>query len=105
MTGRDPGLQPERTALSWRRTQLAATVAALVVVRVAARHWEVAEGVRWLAAVAAAGVVALVLLVNRPRARTPEGPLTHERTIAATAAMVGLLALLETTVALLAALG
>jgi uncharacterized membrane protein YidH (DUF202 family) len=64
---RDPGLQPERTELAWRRTLLALAAGALVSVRVLPSvlgDWTIATG---LGGVLAAG---LLWTLARRRSRT-----------------------------------
>ena len=76
----DPGLQPERTRLAWRRTVAALTVGALVSLRVlppalgtwavaAALAGAVAAGLLWVAAARRATAV------DRALSRTPAPPL------------------------------
>lgn len=58
----DPGLQPERTALSWNRTALAISVNAILSIRsgvVDGEAWLVAAGALLLAAAAAAVLVGI----------------------------------------------
>jgi uncharacterized membrane protein YidH (DUF202 family) len=71
----DPGLQPERTELAWRRTTLALVVGAIVALRIlpaALGTWSIT------AVVAGFGFTGLIWLLARHRARqTRQALLDH----------------------------
>lgn len=71
----DPGLQPERTELAWRRTCLAIAVGSLVALRLL----PVALGSAWWALGGAAGLAAagLLWLAARRRAIVVQSALVH----------------------------
>ncbi len=64
---RDPGLQPERTRLAWRRTTLACTVAAVLAVKTALAGGGSATGVVACALCAALWLGFLLLAQSRIR--------------------------------------
>ncbi len=104
MTGvpeRDPGLQPERTRLAWRRTTLSFTVAAVLAAR------QVAGGELSAAGLVATALSALVWLVflrvaHQRVGLLGAGPrptvLSARGALAATACTVGLAAFAVATV-------
>ncbi|OON82434.1 DUF202 domain-containing protein [Streptomyces tsukubensis] len=71
---RDPGLQPERTRLAWRRTTLSCTVAAILAAKAAVAGgvgpWNITAGVccalAWAAFLAVAQARARGLTTARP---------------------------------------
>jgi hypothetical protein len=69
----DPGRQPERTRLSWRRTVLAATVVALLAGRLAADR-STPAAILALAAVAAGWLVILAIAGRRVTALAAAEP-------------------------------
>ncbi|QFQ96174.1 DUF202 domain-containing protein [Streptomyces phaeolivaceus] len=78
-TGRDPGLQPERTRLAWRRTTLTGAVIAVLAAKSALHGGPSVAGVTaaalcamlWLALLALAHRRIRALTASRPSALTP----------------------------------
>ncbi|MGI5453453.1 DUF202 domain-containing protein [Streptomyces sp. CA-249302] len=65
---RDPGLQPERTRLAWRRTTLAATVAAVLAMKTSLHGGASAAGVVTCALVCGLWLTFLFVAHRRIRA-------------------------------------
>ncbi|MFG2787603.1 DUF202 domain-containing protein [Streptomyces sp. NPDC048419] len=70
---RDPGLQPERTRLAWRRTTLASTVAAVLATKTALHGGVSAAGVVACALICALWVGFLLVAHRRIRALAATG--------------------------------
>ncbi|MEV5260752.1 DUF202 domain-containing protein [Streptomyces anulatus] len=81
---RDPGLQPERTRLAWRRTTLSATVVALLAVRQALHGGATSaaliavslSALAWLGFLVVAHRRMLRMEAARPEPLAPRGALT-----------------------------
>lgn len=94
---RDPGLQPERTRLAWRRTTLSATVAAVLAARQAVYDGVTAAGLVgagmsllvWLAFLVVAHRRVRALATARPRPMTPRGAVMAAACTVALAAFAG----------------
>lgn len=89
---RDPGLQPERTALSWTRTALVVAVNALLALRSGLVHgepWLVAAGAVLFAAAGAVGLAGSVRKRELDAGRFAPAPWLVAAVAAATIASAG----------------
>ncbi|MFC8671025.1 DUF202 domain-containing protein [Streptomyces sp. NPDC057199] len=92
---RDPGLQPERTRLAWRRTTLAGTVATVLAVKAALNNGTDAPGITVAALCCALWLGFLTVAHRRIRVLAEGGkptPLTPRHAGAATLCTVALAA-------------
>ncbi|MEU8348705.1 MULTISPECIES: DUF202 domain-containing protein [unclassified Streptomyces] len=89
---RDPGLQPERTRLAWRRTTLAGAVAAVLAVRLMAARGGSAAAVAAVFLAAAAWLGLLAVAHGRIRALDAARPpaLSPARALAAAGCVIAL---------------
>lgn len=86
---RDPGLQPERTRLAWRRTTLACTVVAVLAARQAAADAAPAVGLTlltWLGFLAVAHRRVTAMEAARPAAMSVRGAMAAVGCVLALAA-------------------
>lgn len=86
---RDPGLQPERTRLAWRRTTLSFTVVAVLAVRATLHRSGGAAGVLALAVCCALWMGFLALAHRRIRSLIPARPAPLPPPAAAAAVVCG----------------
>ncbi|WP_327237343.1 DUF202 domain-containing protein [Streptomyces sp. NBC_01317] len=88
---RDPGLQPERTGLAWRRTTLACTVVAVLAARQAVHHGGTTTGVVGISLTVVVWLGFVALTHRRLIALTTAEPRPLSRAVAVAAAACTLL--------------